>query len=119
MTLQIKLCSLPSSCKFLALLDQGPSSYENSIPRFGFSMFADEGVTVVQVPETVRQLRGRRVIAVGQKSLEIRAILIEVSRLCNRRPVQSQRTLTAYGMEVIICHAGVICLLQILSVGRC
>ena len=94
MMLHISLFNLPNSCTSFPLLDQGPSGYEPGNPIFCFIRFAGQEVTVVEVPETVRQVRGRCVTAVVQKGLEIREKLIEVSHLCNRCPVHSQRTLT-------------------------
>ena len=50
----------------------------------------------VEIPVRLREMRGCRIVAMGQKSLEIRAIIIVLARLHDGNDTQCDVTLNRY-----------------------
>ena len=63
-------------------------------------------------------MRVCRVCVIGHDSLEIIAITIIPSRLCDGEAIESEVTLTEQGVEEIICHAREVRIVNIPSRGR-
>jgi hypothetical protein len=74
-------------------------------------------ISVIEIPVSVREMRGRRVATVGQQRLYIGPIIIQVSGTGYLRSVQSDATLTEERVKEIICPGRKIRVIQSGPIG--
>ena len=102
---------LLTSAKFVLASDDSHVRSGGQILGRGFGGLH---VASFAVPVRVREMRGCRIVAVVQESLEIRVIIIMLARLCESDTIQGVVTLTEQRVEEIIGYSHVVCKVHIL-----